>query len=113
MKSCRENLWNEIQLNGAIQTKTGTKTEEEKKEEEKRWTSSFGLCLRHQRQHPQHEKVSPRGANKAEIRPEEQSEKAESCWENLWNEIQLKGPYRQKQTQERNKKEWARPVVLC
>ena len=30
-------------------------------------------------------------ANKAEIRPEEQSEKAESCRENLWNEIQLKG----------------------
>ena len=30
--------------------------------------------------------------NKAEVRPEEQSEKAESCRENLWNEIQLKGP---------------------
>ena len=30
--------------------------------------------------------------NKAEIRPEEQSEKAESCRENLWNETQLKGP---------------------
>ena len=30
--------------------------------------------------------------NKAEMRPEEQSEKAESCRENLWNEIQLKGP---------------------
>ena len=29
--------------------------------------------------------------NKAEIRPEEQSEKAESCWKNLLNEIQLKG----------------------
>ena len=29
--------------------------------------------------------------SKAEIRPEEQSEKAESCRENLWNEIQLKG----------------------
>ena len=29
--------------------------------------------------------------NKAEKRPEEQSEKAESCRENLWNEIQLKG----------------------
>ena len=27
-----------------------------------------------------------------EIRPEEQSEKVESCQENLWNEIQLKGP---------------------
>ena len=30
--------------------------------------------------------------NKAEIRLEEQSEKAESCWENLLNEILLKGP---------------------
>ena len=29
--------------------------------------------------------------NKAEVRPEEQSEKAESCLENLWSEIQLKG----------------------
>ena len=29
--------------------------------------------------------------NKAEIRPEEQSEKAEGCRENVWNEIQLKG----------------------
>ena len=30
--------------------------------------------------------------NKAEIRPEKQSEKTESSWENLWIEIQLKGP---------------------
>ena len=30
--------------------------------------------------------------NKTEIRPEEQSEKTESCWEDLWNEIQLKEP---------------------
>ena len=30
--------------------------------------------------------------NKAEIRPEEQIEKAENCRENLWNEIQPKGP---------------------
>ena len=30
--------------------------------------------------------------NKAEIRPEEQAEKAESCRENLWNDLQLKGP---------------------
>ena len=30
--------------------------------------------------------------NKAEIRPEEQSEKAESCRENLWHEIQLERP---------------------
>ena len=34
--------------------------------------------------------------DKAEIRPEEQSEKTASCRENLWNEIQLKGPQRQK-----------------
>ena len=40
--------------------------------------------------------------NEAEIRPEEQSEKAKSCRENLWKEIQLKRPYRQKQ--EQNKK---------
>ena len=30
--------------------------------------------------------------NKAEIALEEQSGKAESCPENLWHEIQLKGP---------------------
>ena len=30
--------------------------------------------------------------NTAEIRPEEQREKTESCPENLRNEIQLKGP---------------------
>ena len=30
--------------------------------------------------------------NKAEIRLGEQSQKAESCRENLWNEIQVKGP---------------------
>ena len=30
--------------------------------------------------------------NKAEIGLQEQNEKAESCRENLWNEIQLKGP---------------------
>ena len=32
------------------------------------------------------------GINKAEIKQEEQSGKAESCRENLWNEIQLKEP---------------------
>ena len=32
------------------------------------------------------------GTNKAETRPEEQSDKAESCRESVWNEIQLKGP---------------------
>ena len=45
------------------------------------------------------------GTSKAEIRPEEQSEKAKSCRENSWNEIQLKGPSRQKQTREQNEKE--------
>ena len=30
--------------------------------------------------------------NTAKIRPEEQSEKAKSCRENILNEIQLKGP---------------------
>ena len=34
--------------------------------------------------------------NKAEIKLEEQSQKTESCRENLRNEIQLKGPERQK-----------------
>ena len=29
--------------------------------------------------------------DRAETRPEEQSEKAESCLEKLWNEIQLEG----------------------
>ena len=42
--------------------------------------------------------------NKAELRLEEQSEKAESCRENLWNEIQLKGPHRQIKTQVQNEK---------
>ena len=51
--------------------------------------------------------------SKAEIRPAEQSEKAESCRENLWNEVQLKGPQRQKKTQEQNKKEGASSVGLC
>ena len=52
--------------------------------------------------------------SKAEIRPAEQSEKAESCRENLWNEVQLKGPQRQKKTQEQKKKEeWASSVNSC
>ena len=50
--------------------------------------------------------------NKAEKRPEEQSAKAGSCRENLWNEMQLKGPKRQKQTQEQNKTEWASSASL-
>ena len=51
--------------------------------------------------------------NKAGIRPEEQSEKAESCRGNLWNETQLKGLLRQKQTQEQKEKEWASSFGLC
>ena len=43
-------------------------------------------------------------SNKAEIRPKEQSEKVDSCRETLSNEIQLKGPYRQKQTRKKKKK---------
>ena len=43
-------------------------------------------------------------SNKSEIRPEEQSEKAPTFHENLWEEIQLKGPQRQKQTPEQKKK---------
>ena len=42
--------------------------------------------------------------DKAEIRLVEQSEKIVSCKENLWNEIQLKRPQRQKYKQEQNKK---------
>ena len=47
------------------------------------------------------------------MRPEEQSEKAESCQKNLWNEIRWKGRQRQKQSQEQNEKEWASSVGLC
>ena len=45
--------------------------------------------------------------DKAEIRLVEQSEKIVSCKENLWNEIQLKRPQRQKYKQEQNKKKKA------
>ena len=30
--------------------------------------------------------------SEAELKLGEQSEKVENCWENLWNEIQLRGP---------------------
>ena len=46
--------------------------------------------------------------NKADIRLEEQSEKAES----LWNEIQLKEPQDRNRHKNRNK-EWASSVGLC
>ena len=55
--------------------------------------------------------MGPQIPNKVEIKPEEQSQKAQSCRENLWNEIQLKGLQRQKQ--EQNKKEWASLAGLC
>ena len=42
--------------------------------------------------------------NTAEIRLEEQSEKAASCWENLLNEIQLKGPYNRNRHKNRMKR---------
>ena len=42
------------------------------------------------------EKYMVERTNEAELRPEEQSEKVESCRKNLWNEIQLKEPQRQK-----------------
>ena len=50
--------------------------------------------------------------NKAKIRPKEQGGKTGSSRENLWNGIQLKGPLRQKQTREQNKKEWASSVTI-
>ena len=40
------------------------------------------------------------------------TEKAESGREDLWNEVQLKWPQRQKLTQEQNKKEWAHSAGL-
>ena len=39
-----------------------------------------------------HTEIIVERTSKAEIRPEEQRLKEESCRENLWNEIQLKGP---------------------
>ena len=40
-------------------------------------------------------------ANKAELRPEEQTEQAESCRENFWNEIQSKGPKKKKKREKK------------
>ena len=48
--------------------------------------------------------------NKAEIRLGEQSENTESCRENLWNEIQVKGPKREIDART---EEWASSVGLC
>ena len=41
--------------------------------------------------------------NKAEVRPEGQSEKAEICREDLWNKIQLKGPPHQDRNRYKNR----------
>ena len=38
------------------------------------------------------ERYMVKRTNNADIRPEEQSAKTESCRENLWKEVQLKGP---------------------
>ena len=51
--------------------------------------------------------------NKAEIRPNEQREKAGSYWENLGTKIQSKGPQRQKQTHEQNKKKSGQARLVC
>ena len=47
--------------------------------------------------------------SKADIRPEEQREKTESCRENSWNEIQLKGP----KDRNRHKKRMKRSGHSC
>ena len=50
--------------------------------------------------------------NKAEKRPEEQSEKAESCRENLWNEIELGGGGgRHNKMENRIKRSWQTRLV--
>ena len=50
---------------------------------------------------------------KSLIKKRKERKKVEDCRENLWNEIQLKGAKRHKQTQEQNKKEWASLAGLC
>ena len=50
---------------------------------------------------------------KAEIRPKEQSEKVESRWENLWNEIQFERAIKTETDTRIDKKEWASSVGLC
>ena len=42
--------------------------------------------------------------NNAETRPEEQSEKADSCREKIWDEIQLKGHKDRKRHKDRMKR---------
>ena len=52
------------------------------------------------------------GTNQAEIRPEEQSEKVERCWENSWNEVQLKRATKTETDSRTAKKDWASSVGL-
>ena len=47
------------------------------------------------------------------IRPEEQSEKTESCREKLWNEIQLKRAVETEIDTKTEQKEWVNSVGLC
>ena len=61
-----------------------------------------------------HKEINVERTNTVGIRPEEQSEKAKSCRENLRNERQLKGPKRRGETtQEQSKKEWVSSTGLC
>ena len=52
-------------------------------------------------------------ARTAELRPEEQSEKAEKCRVNLWNEIQFEGAIKTEIDTRTEKKEWASSFGLC
>ena len=47
------------------------------------------------------------------IRPEEQSEKTESCRENLWNENTVERAVKTRIDARVKKKEWASSVDLC
>ena len=71
-ESCRENLWNEI-VNGCFEP-----------------SQPLGIISGLKETFIKRYIVER--TNEAEIRPEEQSEKAESCRENFWTEIQLKEP---------------------
>ena len=51
--------------------------------------------------------------NKAELRPEEQREKAESCRENSWNENTVQRAIKTETDTKTEFKEWASAVVLC
>ena len=52
-----------------------------------------------------------KGPIRQEIRPEEQCEKMESCRENLWNEIQLKGRLPKTTTRKTNKQTKNHPEI--